>query len=98
MAAFTFILLTLRELAFIGAGMALCQMGYRLFMAGVEGGGAEEMTFGKYLRLKGGGPGIVFVSLGTVIIVYLIATAGKLEPSEMELLLAFDNECECSTP
>jgi len=64
--------------------MALCVMGYRLFLAGITAGGAEEMTFGKSFKLKGGGPGIVFVALGATIIVYTITTAGRLSPEELQ--------------
>lgn len=95
MAGFTLTLLILRELAFIAAGWALCHMAYRLFMAGVDAGGAEEMTLGKYMKLKGGGPGIVFVALGSAIIVYSIYSAGRLEPDELQMLLAADQECVC---
>jgi len=95
MLAFTFVLIILRELAFIASGMALCVMAFRLFATGITSGGAEEMTFGDYIKVRGGGPGIVFVCLGAVIIIYSISTAGHLEPSELEALIAFDTECVC---
>jgi len=83
----TFSLLLIREIAFIGSGLALCHMAYKLFIAGVQDGGAEEMTLGKYLKVKGGGPGIVFVTLGAMIILYTISTSTQMEPDEMKTLL-----------
>jgi len=95
MVAFAFTLLILRELAFIASGVMLCQMAYKMFLKGVDTGGADEMSFGTYVTVKGGGPGIVFVCLGTVVIVYSISTAGRLEEGELATLASFDQEqCE----
>ena len=80
MLTFTFAMLLIREVSFILSGMALCHMAYKLFVAGVQAGGAEEMSLGTYIKLKGGGPGLVFVTLGAAIILYTIATAGRLGP------------------
>ncbi|MDB4278128.1 hypothetical protein N9917_00795 [Deltaproteobacteria bacterium] len=94
MVVFTFTLLVLREITFILSGLALCYMAFRLFLAGVDSGGAEEMTLGKYLKLKGGGPGLVFVCLGAFIIIYTIAKSGRLDKDEMGMLLEADKISE----
>jgi hypothetical protein len=90
MTAFTLALLILRELAFIATGVLLCRMGFILFLKGVDAGGAEEFSLGTYIKLKGGGPGIVFVTLGAAVIIYSIATAGRLEGDELEALVDLD--------
>jgi len=90
MTAFALSLVILRELAFIGTGAVLCHMGYRLFLAGVDAGGAEELSLGTYIKLKGGGPGIVFATLGAAVIIYTITTTGRLEPKEFEMLVELD--------
>jgi hypothetical protein len=92
MLQYTISLLFLRELAFILSGVALCWMAYRLFLVGVQEGGAEEVSIGTYLRVKGGGPGTVFALLGAGVLIYAIMHAGRMDSEMLELLIDADAE------
>ena len=86
-------LLFLREMAFVAVGLAMIHMAYQLFLAGVINGGADELTVGTWIKVKGGGPGIAFACLGAGIVVYTIATTGRLELKEIvELEQAYQLE------
>jgi 5-methylcytosine-specific restriction endonuclease McrA len=75
-----------REMAFVLVGLAMIHMAYRLFLSGIDTGGAEELSVGKWIQVKGGGPGIAFACLGAGIVIYTISMTGRLELKEIVAL------------
>jgi len=51
-------------------GLLIMFMAYRLFTQGILKGGAQELTFGKWIKVKGGAPGIFFAIIGAAVIIH----------------------------
>lgn len=67
--------LTLYKITSLATGVALCYMGYRLFLAGVWGNaGDAEGSFGdNKIIIKKAAPGTFFILMGAIVIGLTIA-------------------------